>query len=202
MALGNRCYLCGEKLKKGVCTACGLDNVRMTRQNYRLNETTPMSVKRQHVAAQKAQQIQYAREYKEKQSTLEDMGKPLNQKQPQKKKAAYNPNVRPKAKSSVPDKKSEKWAPLKVLGIIYTILAVIPAMGSCVFDLIEEFDFGAGTPEYISTDYDTLDVDLTYVQRELSETGDYFEDEFGPGCYHVGVHIPEGLYTIQLSLGS
>ena len=34
-----RCYLCGGKLVNGRCTLCGLDNTKIERKNYRLNES-------------------------------------------------------------------------------------------------------------------------------------------------------------------
>ena len=35
-----RCYLCGGKLVNGRCTLCGLDNTKIERKNYRLNESS------------------------------------------------------------------------------------------------------------------------------------------------------------------
>lgn len=39
MAKKNRCYLCGGKLTDGYCPDCGLDNTRIRRKHYHLNES-------------------------------------------------------------------------------------------------------------------------------------------------------------------
>lgn len=39
MGKKNECYLCGEKLHQGYCRACGLDNTKIKRRNYKLNES-------------------------------------------------------------------------------------------------------------------------------------------------------------------
>ena len=64
MARGNRCYLCGGNLRKGRCVECGLDNDRMTKRKYRLNETTPAHIKYRQMEAQRSEQMKYAKEYK------------------------------------------------------------------------------------------------------------------------------------------
>lgn len=39
MANKNECYLCGGKLRGGYCPACGLDNTKIHRKHYHLNES-------------------------------------------------------------------------------------------------------------------------------------------------------------------
>ena len=34
------CYLCGGKLIDGRCSSCGLDNTKLDKKNYRLNESS------------------------------------------------------------------------------------------------------------------------------------------------------------------
>ena len=34
------CYLCGGKLINGRCSSCGLDNTKLDKKNYRLNESS------------------------------------------------------------------------------------------------------------------------------------------------------------------
>ena len=34
------CYLCGGKLIDGRCSSCGLDNTKLEKKNYRLNESS------------------------------------------------------------------------------------------------------------------------------------------------------------------
>lgn len=236
MAKGNRCYLCGGKLRRGRCVECGLDNDRMTRRDYRLNVTTPYHVKKQQVAARKAESMKYVKAYEARQESLENMGKPLEQQKrtrpprpintPAKsntgrttyqKKAseAYRKQQR-EVRSSVERRQQEvngskkKWKGVSIAGIIWIIFLVISEVGGCVSDIIDDFSYA--TPEYES-EYYTEEVatepngavpedDYAYVSRELSETGDYYESVLTPGYYIVGVHIPEGKYTLEIIEGS
>lgn len=83
MARKNRCYLCGEALRKGRCVECGLDNDRMTKRTYRLNETTPIHIKRKQIEAQRLEQNDCANEYKQKQYSMEYMGRDQDQRRNQ-----------------------------------------------------------------------------------------------------------------------
>lgn len=180
MAKSNTCYLCGQKLSRGVCTCCGLDNARMTRRNYRLNETTPYHIKRQQVAAQKAESMQYAQAYKNRQAKLEDLGTPI-------KSSAKNKDKKP------------KWKGIKIVGVLSILVSLLPSIGSCLGDIFDAF--GTGTYEYEAEPYDITE-EYAYVEKELSENGEYVSYEMLPGCYIVGTHIPEGNYTITFVDGS
>ncbi len=236
MASGNRCYLCGGKLRRGRCVECGLDNDRMTRRDYRLNVTTPYHVKKQQVAARKAENMKYAKVYEVRQESLENMGKPINQ---QKKTSPPRPINTPtksntgrtvyqkqaseayrklqrETRSRVERRQQEvndskkKWKGLSIAGIIWIIFLVISEVGGCVSDIIDEFSYK--TPEYESVYYEeevapepngaVPQEDYEYVSRELSETGDYYESVLTPGYYIVGVHIPEGCYTLEIIEGT
>ena len=43
------CYLCGGKLINGRCSSCGLDNTKLEKKNYRLNESSFDRKKKQNV---------------------------------------------------------------------------------------------------------------------------------------------------------
>ena len=40
-----------------------------------------------------------------------------------------------------------------------------------------------------------------FVSRELSDTGEHFENVLEPGLYIGGIHVPEGRYDIYLEEG-
>ena len=209
MADKNRCYLCGQKLRRGVCTCCGLDNARMTRREYRLNETTPYHVKQRQIAAQKAENMQYAAEYRKKQQNRSvQQSRPAiqNRSAQQSRPAIQNRSIqqsRPVIQNrNVQEKKSKtsKWKGLKIFGILYALLALIPGIVSCVSNLYDELSFST-VYEYEEVPYEIED-EYQWVQRELSDTGEYYEQKLGPGYYYVGVHIPEGSYTVSRVQGS
>lgn len=264
MARGNRCYLCGGNLRKGRCVECGLDNDRMTKRKYRLNETTPAHIKYRQMEAQRSEQMKYAKEYKTEQYSLENLGREQDQRKEQRravdqqraaaaKRDTQNrtvSNTRPaaaqrsvnyreyqqKAGNAYADLKNtlnqrvnqrqqqvredvsnkKKWNIIKVIGIVYVLIMVISALGSCISDFIDEISYRV--PDYIDLtedivyDEDTVeevsvspyisDDEYDYVTRELSETGEYFDDLLFPGYYQIGVHIPEGIYTLEMTDGS
>ncbi|MEE1086640.1 MAG: hypothetical protein U0L05_05680 [Schaedlerella sp.] len=73
-----------------------------------------------------------------------------------------------------------------------------------IFNLLNIFRYEIEPEIYLGsyedeiTEYDPYDM----VTRELSETGSEYNVSLGPGEYVVGVHIPEGSYTIHLAEGS
>lgn len=236
MANGNRCYLCGGKIRRGRCVECGLDNDRMTKRDYRLNVTTPYHVKRQQVAARKAENQKYEKVYEARQQSLENLGKPLHQQQKppagkpintptksntgrtdyQKQASKAYEQMKREANARVNTRRREvegskkKWKGGAIIGAVWAIFLLISEVGGCVSDLIDDFSYAE--PEYqeaVNVEEVTADPhgtvppeDYEYVSRELSGDGEFYEQVYGPGSYIVGVHIPEGSYTLEISDGS
>ena len=213
MARGNRCYLCGGNLRKGRCVECGLDNDRMTKRKYRLNETTPAHIKYRQMEAQRSEQMKYAKEYKAEQYSLENLGREQDQRKEQRravdqqraaaaKRDTQNrtvSNTRPaatqrsanyreyqqRAGNTYNDLKNvlnqrvnqrqqqvreeasnkKKWNIIKVIGIVYVLIMVISALGSCISDFIDEISYRV--PDYI--DLTDLTEDIVYDEDTVEE---------------------------------
>ena len=223
MAKGNRCYLCGGKLRRGRCTECGLDNYRMTRRNYRLNVTTPHHVKQQQVAASKAEVKKYEQVYENKQQSMENWGKPMSEKRktvvqkpvntPTKSNTGptvYQQQMENRKKKTENSRKKPWIGPL--IGLLCIIFPLLSEMGGCVTNLIDDLSYG--TPEYAFTEVEEVGIDAVFpegavsedeyewVTRELASEGAVYSEIYGPGHYIVGVHIPEGTYQVQMLEGS
>lgn len=168
MARKNRCYLCGGALRRGRCVECGLDNDRMTKRTYRLNETTPVHIKRKQIEAQRSEQIKYAKEYKKEQHSLENLGKDQDLRRNQRrdiekqrvsaskqdKKHTINQQIVAAKRElkhtmdrqikqrqqavSSADEKIKTCKPVKVIVLIYAILMFFSAAKGCLIDGVEE----------------------------------------------------------------
>lgn len=209
VAKKNRCYLCGGALRRGRCVECGLDNDRMTKRTYRLNETTPIHIKRKQIEAQRSEQIDYANEYKQKQNSMEKMGRDQDQRRNQRRSAeAEHRNTGQKQTTATKQefknvinqrmlerqrrventreqaKKSPKI--LKIIIIVYIAIVVVTTAGSCIADLFESITDSF----YEFTDYGEYEV----VQEEISPY--VSDDEY----LYVMRELPESGETFKDSL--
>lgn len=192
-----RCYLCGGKLINGRCQDCGLNNDKSLNKKYRLNDS---------------QAAHRMKPEAESTSSGEDIArqKKLSKQKAQKKRGneGYQSTANVPYGSSgstehtntqytythVPVKKrSVRGQRSAVIGVVFSVIVaavgVIPSLVSYVRE-----------KSYTTYDYETDPYE--YVQRELPETGEYFQTELEPGEYKVGVHIPEGAYTVTLESGN
>lgn len=183
MARKNRCYLCGGTLRKGRCVECGLDNDRMTKRTYRLNETTPIHIKRKQIEAQRSEQIDYAKEYKQKQNSMEKLGRDQDQRRNQRRSAeaehrsagqkqtsatkqelknVINQRMSERQRQVENTREQAKRSPkiLKIIIIVYIAIVVVTTAGSCIADLFESITDSF----YEFTDYGECEV----VQEEIS----------------------------------
>lgn len=87
----------------------------------------------------------------------------------------------------------------KAARIITILCAVIPLLIAFVPDIVKLFStMGTGTPEAVMEyEYDEYE----WVTREIPQEGEGFAGAFAGGVYKVGVHIPEGIYEIQILKG-
>lgn len=183
MARKNRCYLCGGALRNGRCVECGLDNDRMTKRTYRLNETTPIHIKRKQIEAQRSEQIDYAKEYKQKQDSMEKLGRDQDQRRNQRRtaeaerrsagkkqasatkqefKSVINQRMLERRGNAENTREQVKKSPkiLKIIIIVYIAIVVFSNVGSCVVDFIET----TTDSFYEFTDHDEYEV----VKEEIS----------------------------------
>ena len=200
------CYLCGGKLINGRCSSCGLDNTKLEKKNYRLNESSFDRKKKQNVGhlceshnGRKRKKLQV--EYQQKENPRIEISQ-TGQMQPGGP-TVFNPARKAHAGSYEEQKKARKISGI-LSGIIVAIVAFTSIAGS-VGDFISSFG-----DDFHSSDYDWNDdgseVDSEYdpymnTTRELSETGATYECVLGYGEYEIGAQIPEGTYEVELVSG-
>lgn len=93
--------------------------------------------------------------------------------------------------------------PKKRIVKVIPILIVIATLGVSVLEFIGETvtksDYESNSNSYISEEpYD----EYQYVSRELAEVGTEHQVTLGAGNYRIGVHIPEGNYTVTCESGA
>lgn len=189
MGKKNECYLCGAKLHQGYCKDCGLDNTKIRRKNYRLNESgsaVKIEYKKVQVDAPK------------KEASYQSV--------PQNKILQDRTSRTPKTKAiRIHKKPISRGKGLVKLIVIVNILLIV---GSSLFELYQEnYSYQTWNTEsifggsYETETYEEYDP-YEYVSRELASVGDSLTQVLGAGEYVVGTHIPEGNYTIILQYGS
>ena len=200
------CYLCGGKLINGRCSSCGLDNTKLEKKNYRLNESSFDRKKKQNVGhlceshnGRKRKKLQV--EYQQKENPRIEISQ-TGQMQPGGP-TVFNPARKAHTGSYEEQKKARKISGI-LAGIIVAIVAFTSIAGS-VGDFISSFG-----DDFHSSDYDWNDdgseVESEYdpymnTTRELSETGATYDCVLGYGEYEIGAQIPEGTYEVELVSG-
>ncbi len=206
--LGKRCYLCGGKLSEGYCQDCGLDNARRERKTYRLNySATENRIKsrveeidtwdrRNHDEDTIKQASSMA---KRKKSEKTGNYHEVTARQEARKSEHRNdymhgyikPAMKKRAVNTVPFSKNQG----KTIGVI--IVAVIVFIGFIADFSKDEFN----TVNTGSVEVTEPSDPYEFVTRELSDTGEHFENILEPGLYKAGVNLPEGRYEIYLEEG-
>ena len=200
------CYLCGGKLINGRCSSCRLDNTKLEKKNYRLNESSFDRKKKQNVGhlceshnGRKRKKLQV--EYQQKENPRIEISQ-TGQMQPGGP-TVFNPARKAHAGSYEEQKKARKISGI-LSGIIVAIVAFTSIAGS-VGDFISSFG-----DDFHSSDYDWNDdgseVESEYdpymnTTRELSEAGATYDCVLGYGEYEIGAQIPEGTYEVELVSG-
>ena len=218
------CYLCGGKLINGRCSSCGLDNTKLDKKNYRLNESS-FDRKKKMTYSQKRQNDTGETKNREKKKNAGHLceshnGRKRTQTEYQKKEnprieipqtgqmqpggpTVFNPARKAHTGSYEEQKKARKISGI-LAGIIVAIVAFTSIAGS-VGDFISSFG-----DDFHSSDYDWNDdgseVESEYdpymnTTRELSETGATYDCVLGYGEYEIGAQIPEGTYEVELVSG-
>lgn len=171
-----RCSLCGGKLAGNRCRLCGLDNSFNDKERRYERESSVQG---------------YVKEEKGRSDTAADI-----------KKKNVNNYVYKPGSSLKRTKNKAKPAPkerfMKYVSTLICIVAAISGLVSYLPEIKEDIlHINSSTNEEISEETDTY----AYVTREIPEEGTEFEEFLGPGFYQVGVHVPEGIYQIELADG-
>ena len=202
MAKKNECYLCGGKLHDGYCPDCGLDNTKIRKRHYHLNESYAVESMNgdENLSSEKCD-FKAGQDSQEKGSAeTEKRDKPEKKKdrlqqgniQPVK---TYSYQFRNTARNPGP---KASWSKMAVIFAVVAagIVVGIGIIGNYIFK--QDINFGG----LIESRTEVVNVGpYEYVERELSETGEHYETELGQGEYLVGVHLPEGRYTAELLEG-
>lgn len=176
---GKRCSLCGGKLVDNKCTLCGLDNSKSD-DNYKVNVSPCDDEPLTHVHGEE-------KTYEYEQTELKSKKLPKTK-----------PAFQTKRKTGDVKKSGKGW-----IAVVFAIVLAIGTEGikeliSGVSDTVSEWT--KDETETVGEGMETVKYDgfqYEYVTRELSETGEVYDVELEQGEYIVGVHIPEGTYTIE-----
>lgn len=180
---GRKCSLCGGKLNSNnVCMECGLDNTKSDK-NYRMNQMLEDNVKLSHVHGD-------GQTHRWEEKTA--------QKQP-KHKTVQRKNVQSKNIQKKTAQKKGKSASGKValiISLIAVLCIILPTLihlfAEVVSDLLPGSN-GSGYESESEAEYDPY----AFLTRDFLEGGESYSTTLTSGEYVVGVHIPEGRYTLK-----
>lgn len=204
-----RCYLCGGKLAEGRCQDCGLDNARSERKTYRLNyswtenriksrgevkDTWDFDNRDEEVMKRAAKKTKDKPERKAYQ-TNESGPSAQRTAHPDEYKYSYTKPVKgPRTGKSTAISKKQGKSFFVIIIIVFLFIAFIGDFSKDKFNDVETGSIQVTEEPGPSDPYE-------FVSRELSDTGEHFENVLEPGLYRGGVHIPEGRYDIYLEEG-
>lgn len=207
-----RCYLCGGKLVNGRCTLCGLDNTKIERKNYRLNESSfdGKGIEAKHLCESHNgkpsgglnRQGQASWQSGRNQQGQSSWQNGQNQQGQTSRQRGQN-WTQTGGKKKTAGKQKKGWISTVIVLLMILISVGGPAV-SYIKTVINQFDDADSDNWWDGSDVDTS-VDETdpyeFVTRELSDHGEVYDTELGYGEYVVGTDIPEGTYEVTLQSG-
>lgn len=211
-----RCYLCGGKLVNGRCTLCGLDNTKIERKNYRLNESSfdGKGIEAKHLCESHNgkpsgglnRQGQASWQSGRNQQGQSSWQNGQNQQGQSSWQSGQNwtQTGRKKKKSG---KQKKRWISTIIVLLMILISIGGPAISFVTTEIKNKIDQinNSGDDNWwsgseIDTSVDENDP-YEFVTRELSDSGEVYDTELGYGEYVVGTDIPEGTYEVTLQSG-
>lgn len=219
-----RCSLCDGELVSGRCIECGLDNnkKRMNRSGDEMADTGAWSHSSDAFGGDKgatkgatrwndASTETYRKSASESISNEEFFANLKQEQQEMEVEDVYHRSEQ--IKYSMPKKRSPLRTMIlififltffgNILGAVFTLIATIfSGVGDLATDVLVELNIEelAEVEEVDEVDAFIHTVDLSEVQEgiiPLEETREEFDITLSAGFYEVGVHIPEGIYTIS-----
>mgnify|MGYP006991765634 FL=1 len=202
-----RCYLCGGKLVNGRCTLCGLDNTKIERKNYRLNESSfdRKGIEAKHLCESHngkpsgSHTNQSGGQNRQRQNGQNQQGQSSWQSGQN-----WTQTGRKKKKSG---KQKKGWISTIIVLLMILISIGGPAISFVTTEIKNKIDQinNSGDDNWwsgseIDTSVDENDP-YEFVTRELSDSGEVYDTELGYGEYVVGTDIPEGTYEVTLQSG-
>lgn len=226
-----RCYLCGGKLVNGRCTLCGLDNTKIERKNYRLNESSfdGKGIEAKHLCEShngkpsgshtnqsggqnrqrqngqnQQRQVSWQNGQNQQGQTFRQNGQ--NQQGQTSRQRGQN-WTQTGGKKKTAGKQKKGWISTVIVLLMILISVGGPAVSyikTVIETVINQFDDADSDNWWDGSDVDTS-VDETdpyeFVTRELSDHGEVYDTELGYGEYVVGTDLPEGTYDVTLQSG-
>lgn len=206
--MAGRCSLCGSRLNNGVCEFCGLNNKMYDREYmkdpYHMQAAGTDAGTQKSTAGRRRSAPQQIRGLPGMQKTAGDS----RQRQPF---SANSPRRNDHARSKSPASRTAKYRAVTLIIVLVVIIfmfaPVLFEIGRTIFDSgssSEGDSWLTGIEDIFSDDsedswsYDDYDP-YTYVTREIPETGSTYETTIGDGIYQVGIHLPEGIYHVELT---
>ena len=226
-----RCYLCGGKLVNGRCTLCGLDNTKIERKNYRLNESSfdRKGIEAKHLCEShngkpsgshtnqsggqnrqrqngqnQQRQVSWQTGQNQQGQTFRQNGQ--NQQGQTSRQRGQN-WTQTGGKKKTAGKQKKGWISTVIVLLMILISVGGPAVSyikTVIETVINQFDDADSDNWWDGSDVDTsVDENDPYefVTRELSDSGEVYDTELGYGEYVVGTDIPEGTYEVTLQSG-
>lgn len=208
-----RCSLCGSRLNNGKCEFCGLDN-RMYSRKY-MKDPYHMADIAKEAGTPKAPPGQIQRPA----STFGQSGSTSRETvftaKPPERIGAGIPSRRKKQDVSSWQKKQNSGSSRSRAAIVIVILVIIICIAAPVLFQIAKSAIETGSVpdtdswqsaiDSLFSDDNNSPLDLNdhdtyaYVTREIPEDGTSYENTLSDGFYQVGIHIPEGVYHVELA---
>lgn len=223
-----RCYLCGGKLVNGRCTLCGLDNTKIERKNYRLNESSfdGKGIEAKHLCEShngkpsgglnrqgqdswqsgRNQQGQSSWQNGQNQQRQVPWQNGQNQQGQTSRQRGQN-WTQTGGKKKTAGKQKKGWISTVIVLLMILISVGGPAISfvtteikNKIYQINNSGDDNWWSGSEIDTSVDENDP-YEFVTRELSDSGEVYDTELGYGEYVVGTDIPEGTYEVTLQSG-
>ncbi|MDD3401964.1 MAG: hypothetical protein PHQ72_01220 [Hespellia sp.] len=174
-----KCSLCGGKIVHGRCVDCGLDATKNDK-NYRINQSSCEHEPLTHVHTSGQETTYKPETYKPE----------AYQSTPQRK-------IPTKKASQTQGKRKVQW--FAVIALIVSLLGAFAGnIESMIDSLKDPFSESVGEHDVAANGEH---AEYSYVERELSETGEHEEITLTAGYYQVGSQIPEGNYVVNAVSG-
>ena len=210
--MAGRCSLCGSRLNNGKCEFCGLDN-RMYDRNY-LKDPYHLAEIAREADTPKAPPGQTQRPPGTSGRSGSTAQKTVFTASPPARHGAGSSSRRQKQDVSSWQKRQNSGASRSRAVIVIVILVILICIAGPVLFQIGKSVIETGTvpdtdswqsavDSLFSDDDSSLDLNdydaYDYVTREIPEDGTDYEVTLSDGFYQVGIHIPEGVYHVELA---
>lgn len=192
-----KCTLCGGRLVNGKCEFCGLDNTMYNRDYLREPRTAKQREADKEADGTHVRKSAGASVVQPGKRSERRAGWRAGRSSGRAEAAFFGGQGR----TSVKRTQAKVGLVILVLVLIFMLLPPIVESGSNIAENLMNTEpaWQQDEPESYNSyeDYDPY----AYVTRDIPAEGDTYESVLGNGYYLVGVHIPEGVYTVELENG-